>query len=220
MNTDTFRLSFRNNQTQPLAMETIPKNISTNYGLNESSNFQDSSNNVNLYEHYVCVNSGNRNSTNYPLHYNYRINFNEVYKNVKKIELIKSVIPNQGATVSSGDILNEPFLLIDIEEINYIQVPSSGKTLEGFAVIPLAIPNKSTGGFINLDLGTSYQTSKVYKEPIASLTSITIKIKDLNGDLYDFGQPSGSTAKQFQNTFVFKITTQEFVRKESSRIVF
>jgi hypothetical protein len=48
------------------------------------------------------------------------------------------------------------------------------------------------------------------KNPIASLDSITISIKDLNGNLFDFGTDSTPTpTKSLQNTFIFKFTTLE-----------
>ena len=41
------------------------------------------------YEHYINISSTNRDSVNYPLHYNYRINFDSPLKNVKKIMINK-----------------------------------------------------------------------------------------------------------------------------------
>lgn len=166
------------------------------------------------YDYYVSVSSSNRDNTNYPLHYDYRINFDTPFKNIKKIELISAILPNQGATTSGGDILNESHLIIDIDEINYIEFPNNigSQALKGFAILPLKPPTKSSGGFINPELGCIYHKSKIYKTPLASLDHFTIKIRDYTGDLYDFGQSSGSMSKEHQNHLVFKITSEEAVR--------
>lgn len=167
------------------------------------------------YDHYINISSSNRDPTNYPLHYDYRINFDFPFKNIKKIELISAILPNQPASSSSGNILNESHLIIDIDEINYVEFPNNtgSSSLKGFAILPLKPATQATGGFINPELGCIYHKSKVFKTPLASLSHFSIKITNYQGDLYDFGQPSGSTSKQYQNHFVFKVTTEETSRK-------
>lgn len=154
---------------------------------------------------FISISSNNRNSTNYPLHYDYRINFDTPYKNVKSIEMISAIIPNQSAT----DILNEPYLVVDIDELNCIEFPNVSIKSRGFAILPLKAATKGTGGFINPELGCIFRTANILKNPIANLSHMTIKIRDMDGNLYDFGQSNGSTAKAYQNAFVFKITTEE-----------
>lgn len=169
----------------------------------------------NEYDHYVNISSSNRDTLNYPLHYNYRINFDYPLKNIKRIELISAIFPNQPATSSGGNILNESHLIIDVDELNYVEFPNNvgSSALKGFAILPLKAATQSTGGFINPELGCIYHKSKIYKTPLASLDHISIKIRDYQGNLYDFGQPAGSTNKQYQNHFVFKVTTEEVSRK-------
>ena len=41
---------------------------------------------------------------------------------------------------------------------------------------------------------------------------LTIKIRDVSGDLYDFGFPNGTTDILNQNSFMLKIITQEIDR--------
>ena len=187
------------------------------YNLDNSKNLsisQESNVSYYEYEHYVNVSSSNRDTSNYPLHYDYRINFDFPFKNVKKIELISAIIPNQPASVSSGDILNESHLVVDLEEINYIEFPNNigSNSLKGFAILPLKAPTKGTGGFINPELGCIYHKSKVFKTPLASLQHLTVKIRDYLGNLYDFGSTGGSSDKTLQNHFVFKITCEEVSR--------
>jgi hypothetical protein len=165
--------------------------------------------------YYVNISSNNRDSTNYPLHYNYRINLDSQFKNVKSVELVSAIFPNQPAASSGGNILNEPFLIVDVEELNYIDFPDNvgSPALKGFGVIPLKVPTQTSGGFIIGELGCIYHTKKEFYGTLGSLSRFTIKIRDCNGNLYDFGSTGGSTSKSFQNFFVFKITTQEISQK-------
>lgn len=170
--------------------------------------------NYTQYDSYINISSSNRDNVSYPLHYNYRIAFDTPYKNIKKIELISAIFPNQASSSSGSTILNEPFLIVDIDQLNYIDFPINNSTLsfKGFAILPLKAPNVGTGGtggFIQPDLGCIYHTSRVFKTPLASLTSMTVKIRDHTGNLYDFNQPNGSTNVAYQNHLVFKITTEE-----------
>jgi hypothetical protein len=170
------------------------------------------------YEEYISISSSNR-SSDYPLHYDYRINFDSPYKNVKKIEMISAILPNQGASSSSGDILNESHLIIDIEGLNYIEFPNVGKAgLKGFSILPLKKSTKDTGGFIVPELGCIFHKSKVFKTPLANLSHLHIKIRDSEGNLYDFGETSGTNSKTHQNHFVFKITVQEVKRLRTQNV--
>lgn len=167
-----------------------------------------------LYSHYLSISSSNRDSTNYPLHYNYRINFDQPFKNVKQIELISAILPNQHSASSGSDILNESHFILDIDELNYIEFPNNAgsQALKGFAILPLKPSTKNSGGFINPELGCIYHQSKVFKTPLANLNHLSIKIRDNAGNLYDFGHPNGNTDKTHQNHFVFKITVEEVDR--------
>lgn len=167
------------------------------------------------HDEYISLSSSNRDSVNYPLHYNYRFKFDHPYKNVKKIELISAILPNKGSSSSAGDILNEPLIILDIDQLNFIEFPNNvgSQSISAFSILPLKPSTKSTGGFINPELGCMYNTSKIFKTPLASLDHFNIKLRNVNGDLYDFGQAVGSTDKEYQNHFVFKITIEEASRK-------
>lgn len=167
------------------------------------------------YEYYISISSNNRDSSNYPLHYDYRVNLDQPYKNIKKIELISAILPNQPAASSGVNILNESHLIIDIENLNYIEFPNNvgSASLKGFAILPLKPPTQSTGGFINPELGCIYHKSRVFKTPLANLDHFAIKIRDNSGELYDFGEPTGSTDKSYQNHLVFKVTVEEASRE-------
>ena len=154
--------------------------------------------------HFVFISSSYRDDVNYPLHYDYRVELQNEYKNVKSVEMISATIPN------ITGILDEPVVVFDIDELNFIDFPSkSGNSHKGFTIIPLKSPNKTTDGFINPELSCTYRGVFEHKTPIASLNHLRIKIRDVDGNLYDFGAPAGSTAKKDQHSFVLKIVTQE-----------
>ena len=44
--------------------------------------------------YYLNVNSNDRDTTNYPLHYDFKLELNKVYKNVTAVELISVIFPN------------------------------------------------------------------------------------------------------------------------------
>lgn len=153
---------------------------------------------------YIFISSSHRNTTSYPKHYDYRIKFERSYKNVKSVELISVTIPN------STNILDEPVIIFDINELNYIDFPSQSGNKKVFAAVPINSPNKTTGGFITLSNTNSLNKEcLVFPQPIGSLDSITVKLLGMEGTVLDFGSPNGSTAKADQHSFILKITTEE-----------
>lgn len=149
-------------------------------------------------EHYRSITSGAR-DTAQPLHYNFYVKFESPYENVVKVEMISSTLPN------TAGITNEPYLVYDIDELNCIDFTTNDNNHSGFAVLPI---KPSTGAFINPELGCMYHTS-YYPKPPVKLSRLTIKIRDVNGDLYDFGFPNGTSDKLYQNSFMLKIVTEE-----------
>lgn len=155
-------------------------------------------------EHYINITSSARDTTNQALHYNYYIQLDkEKYKNVIKVEMLSAFFPN------SANITDEPYLVFDIEELNCIDFFNGDKNNNGFAVLPI---KPTTGAFIVPDFGCIYHTV-YFPRPAKSLTRLTIKIRDINGNLYDFGSPNGSTSTALQNGFQLKITTEEVNRR-------
>lgn len=152
------------------------------------------------YDHYIKISSGARDTTAYPLHYNYRINFETPFKNIKSIEMVSCVIP-------STDISTEPLIIFDIEELNYVQYPTQNRGVKRiFASFPISEPNFPGHSFVNLKADTS---KLVYKTPLASLSSLTIKLYDVDYNFLTFGSANGSTLKSLQHSFLLKITVVE-----------
>ena len=157
-------------------------------------------------EHYLVINSAYRNASTWPLHFSFRVDFDKIYKNIRSIEMISAVLPN------TTNILNEQYIIFDIDEINFMDF--IGSSHKGFAVVPLKGPNQTSGGFINPEMGCSYKAKLTYREPKASLSSLTVRTLDTNGNLYDFGQPDGSTDPSVQFSFTLKLITEEPNRKQ------
>lgn len=177
-------------------------------GSNESSTIMSKlDQKYRVFDHYITINSAKRDIVNHPLHYSFRINLKDHVKNVKEVELINAIIPN------TPGLKEEPFILLDVSELNHISVP--GNPNDYFTVISTTRANDYIGNFISPNLGSAYRTSKVFRTP-ATLSSITINVRDQDGNLYDFGTPGGSTAKNLQSTFVFRVRTEEVDRSAVS----
>lgn len=151
--------------------------------------------------HYIFIDSSYRETTNYPLHYDYKINLKDNYTNVISVEMISCTFPN------STDILDEPVLMFDIDELNFIKAHNTLGT-NIFSIVPLKGPNKTSGGYINPELASNHRALWCGKnKQISKLSSITVKIRDVSGELYDFGSPSGSSLKALQHSFILKLKT-------------
>ena len=157
--------------------------------------------------YYLNINSVDRDSANYPLQYDFKLKLNTVYKNVSCVECISVIFPNV-----SG-ITNEPYLILDIEELNTVHFSNNSNACKGFAVCPLKNPNQVSGGWVLSELGPAFHTASVYKTP-KDLSLLTIKVKDMYGEIYDFGVTNGSTTKSEQISFIIKITCQDVSRKK------
>lgn len=156
------------------------------------------------YPKYQHIGSNDRDTTVYPSPNNYKICFEKKIKNIVEIELVNVILPNVTG------ILLEPYLIIEIDELPSNIEFRCNKIVKAFSILPLKKPNVDSGSFIIPELGQNYRTPMKLKNPIASLDSITISIKDLDGNLFNFGSDTSPTpTKALQNTFIFKFTTLE-----------
>jgi hypothetical protein len=190
----------KTNETDYTAVYKNPNNLSVEV-----------ENNIKYTTHieHLCVDSKDRDTVSYPRVNEYKINLQTPYKNVKSIEMISAIIPNQAQT---GSITDEPYLIIIIDELNNIQC-TDNSTTGAFTILPLKAPTKSSGGFIIPELGCMFKSPKIYRQPIY-LKSLTIRICDKEGVPFNFGETPGSIVKAFQNSFVFKFIIEEKDRTE------
>lgn len=152
-----------------------------------------------IHDHYVKISSAGRNITKYPLHYDYRIDFQTPFRNVIKVEMISCVIPDANVT-------SEPIIVFDIKELNFMNFISSAGYKTIFSAFPISEPNAQNHTFINLK---AQGPVLIYKIPLASLSSLTIKLYDIDYQPLTFGEPAGSTAKLLQHAFILKVSVQE-----------
>lgn len=151
------------------------------------------------HDHYVKIYSGARDTTAYPLHYDYRVSFDVPFRNIKSIQMVSCVIPDAGVST-------EPVVLFDINELNYIQFSTQNGYKKVFATFPISEPNTTGHSFINLKAASPVLN---FKTPLATLSSMTIKLYNVDYQPLTFGAPAGSTSKALQHSFLIKITVLE-----------
>jgi len=151
---------------------------------------------------YIVVSSSDRDIINYPSPSRYVFNLPFEFKNVSRIEIVNGVIPDK------NNVSREPYLVLNIDELESVMISNNSVINNGFALLHLACPIES-GYFINVDKKTFEHVVLNFKTPKASLSKLTISIRDCQGNLFDFGDDSGGPNKALQNMFVFKIVTLE-----------
>lgn len=162
---------------------------------------------------YLVVSSKDRDAILYPNSSRFVINLQKSYKNVKSIELIQAIIPDQ------NNVQLEPYLLLKIDEIEGVMDSLDTNISDAFAILQLAPPT-ITGSFIVVDKRIFENTMRIFKTPKASLQKLTISLTDSDGIGFNFGG-TGTISKAFQTTFVLKITMVEKNRNSlNSRATF
>lgn len=156
---------------------------------------------------YLSVSSRDRNFTQYPNVNSYTVEFITEFKNISAIELVQAIIP------AKNNVEEEPYLLLEIDEISDVMFSKDRYITDSFAMLQLAAPT-TTGGFIQIDKRIHENTVKYFKIPKASLSKMTITLRDCTGNKFNFGTDSNPPQKALQNTFIFKITTLEKKRKQ------
>lgn len=148
---------------------------------------------------YLTICSKDRDLTSYPKSSNFVIDLNKEYRNVTAIELITAIIPDK------NNVQSEPFLLLNIKELDVLNDSNNKQISDSFAMLQLTAPTVS-GTFIQIDKRTFENTILNYHTPKSKLSRMSINITDLDGSIFNFGG-DGTTDKNYQCTFVFKIVT-------------
>ena len=159
-------------------------------------------------EHYLIVDSRDRNRTIYPNPNNYTIQFDngtdgnvqERFRNIVSIEIIDGHLPD----AITGAV---PYLILDIPELNSTYAGTNNNLSNTFAILN---PESKGTTFARLKLATPGINK--YRTPIASLKKMTFQFKDFNGNFYDFGTdsiPPLSPIVGINNSLIFKIITRE-----------
>ena len=156
-------------------------------------------------ESYLTVSSKDRDMNTYPSSSQFVIHLDKEYRNIKSIELIQAIIPDKNSVTS------EPFLLLNILELENVMDSNNKQISESFAILqvcPPTIPNS----FLQIDKRIFENVILNYRTPKASLSKMSFSITDCDGKLFNFGGNS-TTDKAYQTTFVFKVTTLDTNRK-------
>lgn len=152
---------------------------------------------------YITISSRDRDIEQYPTVSRYTIPLPKEFKNIISLELIQAIVPDK------NNVLEEPYLVLQIDELDDVMVSNDRNISDGFALLQLATPNTS-GGFIMCDKRIHENTTKYFRTPKASLAKMTVTVNDCDGTPFDFGNDSPNPPnKAFQNTFVFKIISLE-----------
>ena len=156
---------------------------------------------------YLSISSRDRDFIKYPNVNSYVVEFITEFRNISTIELVQAIIP------ARNNVEQEPYLLLDIDEIGNVMFSKDRYITDSFAMLQLATPT-TTNGFIQIDKRIHENTVKYFKIPKASLSKMTITLRDCIGNIFDFGTDSNPPQKALQNTFIFKITTLEKKRNQ------
>lgn len=152
---------------------------------------------------YLTISSKDRDVTIYPNVSRYSINLNTELKNIVSIELIQAMIPDKNS------VLEEPYLLLKIDELDEVMISNDRNISDSFAMLQLAAPT-TTGGFIMIDKRIHEHTVKYFRTPKASLNKLTVTITDAYGTPFNFGEDTPDPPiKNLQNTFVFRVIILE-----------
>jgi hypothetical protein len=158
------------------------------------------------YVHYVCINSSDRNVTSHPHVNQYKIDFEDTFKNISSIEIVNCTVANKGS------VLDNPYLVLRMDGLNHLNF-SSNNINKGFALIYL---KNTTGSHVQPELGVLQRNVNVFRTPIATLNSISLSLVKPNGELFSFTESAGDVSAEFQNSFLFKIVCKEISRQQLS----
>lgn len=153
--------------------------------------------------HYVCINSSDRDATKYPKVNNYRIDLQDVFKNIYSIEIVVGSVANQNAVQAL------PYLVVKFDGMDHLTF-SNNNINKGFALLYL---KPTTGAHVYPELGCLQRNVRYFKTPMASLASISVQFYKPDGTLFDFGEPNGDLTVAYQNSLVLKIITKEVIRE-------
>jgi len=156
-------------------------------------------------ENYLVVSSADRDTSIYPSSSDFVIQLDKEYRNIVSVELIQAIIPDKNT------VTHEPYLLLKVKEFENTMDSNNKPICNAFAILQLSAPTASNT-FIQIDKRIFENVTLNYRTPRANLAKLTIQVNDVTGNVFDFGG-SGTTDKEHQCLFVFKIVTSESDRK-------
>lgn len=161
--------------------------------------------NEQLYEeeiHYVCINSSDRDVTKYPKVNDYRIDLQDVFKNIHSLEIVAGSVANQNS------VQTFPYLIVKFDGLDHLTF-SNNNINKGFSILYL---KPTAGAHVQPELGCLQRNVRIFKTPLASLASINIQFFKPDGTLFNFGEVDGDLSVAYQNSMVLKLITKQVVR--------
>ena len=153
--------------------------------------------------HYICINSSDRNISKNPKVNDYRIDFQDTFKNIHSIEIVSASVANQNSVQANA------YLIIKFDGLDHLTF-SNNNINKGFALLYL---KPTAGAHVYPELGCLQRNVRYFNTPLASFSHVAIQIYKPDGTLFDFGESNGDVSSTYQNSFVLKITTKEIKRE-------
>ena len=154
-------------------------------------------------EEYFILSSALRNTTTFPQVNSFRNTIPSVLKNVSEIEVVSILLPKVTALNSAGILF---LVLNETLNINKVILPPNlnSNPVISKAFCPLPLSGATSTNFISADIADSiYRVKLLPAKDISSYFSV--QIKDLQGNLFSFGEAAGDLAANTQLTIVLKI---------------
>lgn len=154
-------------------------------------------------EEYFILSSALRNVTSYPQVNSFRNNIPSTLKNVSEIEIVSVLLPKVTALNTAGILF---LVLNEALNINKVIFPSNLNTSSVIsrAFCPLPLSGATSTNFISADIADSvYRVKLLPPKDISNYFSV--QIKDLQGNLFTFGESAGDLTVANQLTIVLKV---------------
>ena len=159
-------------------------------------------------EHYIIIDSKDRDRSKFPNPNNYTIQFNngidgnieEQFKNIVSIQLVDAILPD---AVTSA----VPYLTLDIPELKPSYAGSNNHLSNIFALL---LPETKGTPFARCKFVSPVLNK--FRTPLSSLNKLTIHMKNSDGEFYSFGTdaaPGSPAILSLQNQLIFKVVTRE-----------
>ena len=163
-------------------------------------------------EHSVLIDPSQRNRLLHPSSSNFVVKIDpsndyigailpRKYKNVKSIELVSAIYPNKNYA------LNQPYLVLSIDELTNGRKLDSTNNLNGFILTPRTVTTTYLYSYID------EEPSKIFFDfKGKTIEQFTIKILKSDGTIFSFGndtQPPNDIDSGLQVVLKFKIITIE-----------
>ena len=176
-----------------------------------------------IREHSVFISSRDRDRDIHPNTNEFIVHFNgsgtgngaiieESYKNIESIELVQCVLPQ-----SVIGVTGVPYLTLEIPELDNTFKGTNSTLSKAFGYLS----PQDIYGTTHLSTKFYRRCKKVFYPPKASLGKITLRFRQPNGELFDFGTDTASgnpVNEDVQVLLYFDIHTIE--RKPTQRIHF